>query len=209
VIIPVVGLVLVLSPLLAGGRLGRYANLRLRRAWVLFLALAAQVVVIEVIPSANHTALSVVHVATYVAAGWWVWSNRAVPGLWLVALGAGSNGLAIAVNGGTLPAAPSALARAGIHQNTGDFLNSTVLAHPHLGFLGDVFAIPAGWPLHNVFSVGDVLILTGLAWGAHRICGSRLVPTWHAPHDSDPARPRRTGLRRSPNHGRPADATNA
>ena len=186
-IIPVIGLVLALSPVLAGGRLGRYADLHIRRAWVLFLALAAQVVVIEVIPDANHAVLSAVHVATYVAAGLFVWCNRDVPGLWLVALGAASNGLTIALNGGTLPASKPALARAGIVQDQGEFLNSTTLAHPRLGFLGDVFAIPAGWPLANVFSVGDVLILLGLGWGAHRICGSRLVPAWRRPDQPDPS----------------------
>ena len=36
-------------------------------------------------------------------------------------------------------------------------MNSGVLAAPRLAFLGDVFAIPAGWPLANVFSIGDVL----------------------------------------------------
>ena len=51
-----------------------------------------------------------------------------------------------------------------------------MLPHPRLGFLGDVFAIPAGFPLANVFSIGDVLIVLGVGWGAHRICGSRLVP---------------------------------
>jgi hypothetical protein len=192
VIIPVLGLLLVLSPLLAGGRLGRFADLTIRRAWVLFLALMAQIVIIEVIPGANHAVLSAVHLATYAAAGWFVWSNRDIPGLWLVGLGAVSNGVTIALNGGTLPASRSALATAGIHQNKGDFLNSTTLAHPHLGVLGDVFAIPAGWPLANVFSVGDALILLGLAWGAHRICGSRLVPTWRRP--AEPADPLQTGL---------------
>ena len=116
------------------------------------------------------------HLATYVAAGWYVVLNRRIPGLWIVALGAASNGIAIAANGGTLPASRTALETAGIHLEPGEFLNSGVLEHPHLGFLGDVFAIPAGFPLANVFSVGDVLIVLGVAWGSHRVCGSRLVP---------------------------------
>jgi hypothetical protein len=33
-----------------------------------------------------------------------------------------------------------------------------------LWFLGDVFAIPASWPLANVFSVGDLLIAIGCVW---------------------------------------------
>jgi len=34
-------------------------------------------------------------------------------------------------------------------------------ASPHLAFLGDVFAIPAPFPLADVFSVDDVLVLIG------------------------------------------------
>ncbi len=206
-IIPVLALLAALSPALAGGRLSRYADLRIRRPWVLFAALLAQVVVIEVVPGANHALLSLVHVATYVAAGWFVWLNRATPGLWLIAIGAASNGLTIAVNCGSLPASRAALEFAGLHQNPGEFKNSTILVHPHLGFLGDVLATPSSWPLANVFSVGDVLVLAGLAWGAHRICRSRLVPTRRGPERPAPARHRRTGDRRSLTHGRPADAS--
>ena len=177
-IIPVLGLLAVLSPVLAGGSLRRLADLRFRGTWILVTALVAQVVAIEVVPGANHEVLSAVHLATYVAAGWYVVLNRRIPGLWIVAVGAASNGVAIAANGGTLPASRTALDSAGIHLEPGEFLNSGVLEHPHLGFLGDVFAIPAGFPLANVFSVGDVLIVLGVAWGSHRVCGSRLVKPW-------------------------------
>jgi len=185
-IIPVLGLIALLSPLLTGGRLRRWGDVRLRQAYVLPIALVAQVVIIEVIPSANHAALSAVHIATYVAAGWFVWVNRDVPGLWIIALGAASNGITIALNGGTLPASRSALNAADIHPKDGKFLNSGVLEHPHLGFLGDVFAIPDGFPLANVFSVGDALIVIGVFWAAQRICGSRLAPTWRPATDRVP-----------------------
>jgi hypothetical protein len=42
-------------------------------------------------------------------------------------------------------------------------------------FLGDVFSLPASWPLSNVFSVGDILIALGIVWALHRICRSRLA----------------------------------
>jgi hypothetical protein len=63
------------------------------------------------------------------------------------------------------------------------------VAGPRLAFLGDVFAVPASWPLSNVFSVGDMLIAVGLAWGVHRICGSRLVPRWTGNAGAPPAGP--------------------
>ena len=76
-----------------------------------------------------------------------------------------------------MPASPSSLAAAGLPVDAPGFHNSAALAHPRLAFLGDVFFIPASWPLSNVFSVGDVLIGAGLAWGLHRICRSRLAPS--------------------------------
>jgi len=41
--------------------------------------------------------------------------------------------------------------------------------------LGDVLAVPAAVPMANVFSIGDVLILVGFAYGLHHLCGSRLI----------------------------------
>jgi hypothetical protein len=96
----------------------------------------------------------------------------------LIALGAACNLLAIAANGGVMPASPTALAAAGLPMDTPGFQNSTALADPRLGFLGDVFFIPASWPLSNVFSVGDVLIALGILWALHGICRSRLAPSW-------------------------------
>lgn len=180
-IIPLLAAVFILSPLLAGGRLRRFGDLRVRGGWIVGVALLAQVLAIEVLPEADRTTLAAVHVATYVASGWFVWLNRAVPGLWIVALGAFSNGLTIAVNGGTLPASADALRTAGRELDKTEFVNSGVLEDPKLPFLGDVFATPASWPMANVFSIGDLLILGGVAWGAHRICGSRLVPRWTPP----------------------------
>jgi hypothetical protein len=185
VIIPVLGILAILSPVLAGGDLRRLGDLRFRGSWVVLVALVAQVVVISVIPGENRTALASVHLATYAAAGWFVVMNRRVPGILVVAVGAASNALAIAANGGQLPASRGALQRAGLHLNPHEFVNSGVLAHPHLAFLGDVFATPASLPLANVFSIGDLLILCGVAWGAHRACGSRLVPAWTGPRATE------------------------
>jgi hypothetical protein len=181
VIIPLIGVLAILSPVLAGGDLRRLGDLRFRGSWVVLGALVAQIVVLSVIPGDNRTVLAAVHLATYAAAGWFVVMNRRVPGILVVAVGAASNGLTIAINGGVLPASRGAVQRAGLHLDPHEFVNSGVLAHPHLGFLGDVLALPSWVPLANVFSIGDLVILCGVAWGAHRACGSRLVPAWSGP----------------------------
>lgn len=176
-IIPVAALVVLLLPAVIGGRLRRLAGVRLRLTWLVGLALVIQIVVIEVFTRPQWL-LGAVHVGTYLAAGAFLWANRRVPGMVVLALGAMSNGLAISLNGGTLPASAEALRRAGIDQRAHEFTNSGVLDGARLGFLGDVFAIPAGWPLSNVFSIGDVWIVLGVGYASLRICGSRWTPAW-------------------------------
>jgi len=63
------------------------------------------------------------------------------------------------------------------------FANSTAVAHPHLSILGDVFAVPASWPVSNVFSVGDVILVVAALLALHCLCGSRLaLARFAAPH---------------------------
>ena len=159
---------------LAGGRLARLADLRLRAVPVIFVALVVQIVIISIIgggPDWLHPAL---HLATYGVALWFVFVNRSVPGASIIGLGGLCNFVVIAANGGTMPASRDALEAAGIAHGPAAFANSGVLHGAHLGFLGDVFAIPASWPVHNVFSVGDVLIAVGAFVLLHRVCGSHL-----------------------------------
>ena len=87
--------------------------------------------------------------------------NARIPGLPLVVLGAASNLAAIVANGGYMPASPAAL---GVHaaQQAAGYSNSIVLANPVLAPLTDIFALPSWLPGHNVFSVGDVLIMAGI-----------------------------------------------
>jgi Family of unknown function (DUF5317) len=108
-------------------------------------------------------------------------ANWRVPGMRLVALGGALNLVAICANGGVMPASPAALAGAGLAGDEPGFQNSAAVADPRLAFLGDVFYVPASWPLSNVFSVGDVLIALGVAWALHRVSGSRLAPPWAPP----------------------------
>jgi hypothetical protein len=187
VIIPVGALIAVLSSVALGGRLRRLAEVRIRYAWTIGAALLIQIIVIEVLTGPMWL-LSGAHIATYGVAGFFLWANRRIPGLVAVAIGGASNGIAITLNGGTLPAGASALRSAGIVQTAGAFTNSGMVAHPRLAFLGDVFAIPAGWLLPNVFSIGDVLVMCGVAYASFRICGTRWTSPWSA---------------RSAGHGRP------
>ena len=175
--LPVAVAVLVLTVPLAGGRLSRLAGLRFRHTRLILAALAGQVVILTLVAGSagNDAAHRVAHVATYVVAVVFLALNRSIPGLRLVVLGTVLNVVAITSNGGIMPASPSAVARAGLDQPE-EFRNSQPVDDPRLLALGDVFAIPAGWPLANVFSVGDVVLVLGTAVTLHVTCRSRLVP---------------------------------
>jgi MFS family permease len=174
----VVFLLALVSVALAGGGLRRLADLRLRHTWAVGLALAAQVLVISVMPERFDGVHEPVHLASYALVGVFLWANRSLPGLWLIALGGGANLAAIVANAGVMPASPAALAAAGLPADGGSaFANSAAVAAPRLAFLGDVFAIPASWPLSNVFSIGDVMIALGVVVTLHAAAGSRLVPS--------------------------------
>jgi hypothetical protein len=73
-----------------------------------------------------------------------------------------------------MPASRAAQIAAGLVGRQG-FENSAAVAHPNLGFLGDVFAVPADLPLANVFSIGDALLVLGTFLVVHRQCESYLA----------------------------------
>jgi hypothetical protein len=174
----VIGLVFLLclaSVPLAGGRLGALAELRFRARWVLVASILAQIVIISVVPQGSAALHDAVHIGTYVAVAAFVVANRRIPWVWLVALGGALNFAAIVANGGIMPATPRALKAAGMVVDPAEFTNSRAVAHPHLQLLGDVFWLPSAWPVSNVFSVGDVLILLGALLAMHCVCGSRLA----------------------------------
>jgi len=92
----------------------------------------------------------------------------------------GQNALVTGANSGIGEATARALAAAGRSVHVGHFRNSTALPDAHLRFLGDIFSIPEGWPLANVFSIGDILLVVGSALLLHAVCRSRPARRWTA-----------------------------
>ncbi|MDN4473971.1 DUF5317 domain-containing protein [Demequina zhanjiangensis] len=167
----------VLSPLFAGRWPAELILHRWRWAWLIWVSLLLQIGLFS-LGFAERLA-PVLHILTYVAAIGFLWVNRAVRGTLVVAAGALSNGVTIALNGGVLPASAWAQEAAGI-VDEGQVVNSGVLDDAVLPWLGDVFAWPEPLPLANTFSVGDVLIVVGVAivaWAGSRRIGSTAQPT--------------------------------
>jgi hypothetical protein len=178
-----------LSAVVAGGNLRKLSNLTFRFAWLLFLGLFAQVVIISLLPDGNEGIREAIHIGSYLLVFVFLALNWRLPGLPVIAVGALMNFAAIAANGGVMPADPDAAARAGITDVEGEFENSRPVDDPKLAAFGDRFAIPESWPLSNVFSIGDILIVLGAAVGMHTVSGSRVVPRGFSDADRNAAPP--------------------
>ena len=148
--------------LVAGGSIGNLASFRFRWAWLAVAGLAIQIPLFTATGDAIAGAAGpAIYIASTAAVFVTVLRNIRVTGMPIVALGSLSNLVAIAANGGAMPADPEALAIAGI-EDAGSHTNSVVLADPALRPLTDIFGLPAWLPFANVFSVGDVLIGVGI-----------------------------------------------
>jgi hypothetical protein len=169
--------------LLAGGRLDRLAALRLRGLPVVAAAMLVQALLFGpltgMIPPGDRLAV-LVNLAAMLAVIGVLLLNRNQPALTVIALGAIFNCAAIMVNGGLMPASPEAMAALGWLGPHAGFSNSELSAAPALPWLTDVFALPSWLPLANVFSIGDVLIGSGMAW----LIGRRMTNPIAAPASS-------------------------
>ena len=164
----------VLLAWLLGADPRRLALVRLRASWVVFVALAVQLVLFTSVSDVFHLPVSetTTHVVTYAALLAFVVANVAQPGFAIAALGCGLNAVVIIANGGRMPVSLASWTATG--QSAEDLTrdgvyNNVVLAHDaHLGWLGDVFPLPQMVPLANSLSIGDLLILLGVVTFAFR-----------------------------------------
>ena len=186
-------LILITVPL-TGGRVSRLADVQLRWTPVIFAALAIQVLIVTIFPGGNQALHRDLHLFSYVLIAAFLLANRHQPGFLAIAAGALCNAIAIAANNGVMPASAGALRAAGEPTTTKAFMNSTVLAHPRMAFLGDIFAIPKTLPLHNVFSIGDVCIAIGAAIAIHTLCNTRLTTLGAHQSAADEQQPHPTTL---------------
>jgi hypothetical protein len=122
--------------------------------------------------------------------------NRRITGLPILAVGAALNSLAIIANAGIMPASARAMRLAGLAP-ADHYANSAPVAHPHLLALGDVIPVPGPWPLGNVISIGDILIIAGLLSILHH--ASRATPS--TPHSDALPNPPRPGVNTAAHNG--------
>ena len=168
---------------LTGGSLMRLGELELRLPGLALAAIGLQVLIVSIAPGGLAGLHEIVHLASYALLGAFGWANRRVVGMPVVLAGGALNVAPILANGGVMPADPDVAHVAAVQARDGEFVNSVPVADAHLGFLGDLLATPASLPLHNVYSIGDVVLVIGLAIVVHAAChkqkaaSSRARPT--------------------------------
>ena len=158
--------------LLAGGSLRNLAEIRLRWASLLVVAVilrfgteAALGAGIDIVEALRLPLLAAAFAILLVA----LWINRTYPGLSLAFLGVLSNGIVILVNGGYMPIWGPTLTAAGltpadvtrsfhvvVDGGASDFIGRLLI-------LGDVFPVPISF-IQNVYSLGDLFLTLGLAF---------------------------------------------
>jgi len=159
--------------LLAGGTFGNLATIRLRRTWLLVVAVVIRYAVeallnahIPIVETLRLPLLASAFAVLLVA----LWTNRTFPGLNLAFVGTLLNATVIVVNGGYMPIWEPSLIVAGyrpeditsaIHVILPAALDASFLLH--LGPLADVIPVPLPF-IQNVASVGDVFLAAGLAF---------------------------------------------
>jgi hypothetical protein len=94
--------------------------------------------------------------------------NRALPGAWLIGLGALLNTAVTVINGG-MPVDPGALAASG-KPPPSDGLHVMLGPDTRLPFLADVLLVPL---VNNIYSVGDVVLAIGGFWMTFRLLKQR------------------------------------
>jgi Family of unknown function (DUF5317) len=158
-----------LHALLPGSDLRRLGRVQLRHTGLVWLALVDQIVVISLLPDLGVFSDGA-HLASYALAFSFALLNSRAAGTWLVVVGGTCNLIAITANGGVMPATAGALRASGWRATPGHFANSAALPHPRVAFLGDVFSTPPWCPVRSVFSIGDVIIVLGVALFLHTTC---------------------------------------
>jgi MFS family permease len=164
----------VLLAWLLGADPRRLALVRLRASWIVFVALAFQLMLFTPASGVLHLPVSetTTHIVTYGALLGFVAANLEQPGFAIAFLGCNFNAMVIFVNGGHMPvslASWTATGRSAAELTRDGVYNNVVLAHhANLGWLGDVFPLPRMVPLTNSLSIGDLLIVLGVVIFAFR-----------------------------------------
>ena len=152
-----------------------YRPARLSHTWLLVAAFLPQIMAFYLPPTRLAIPAwlaSLCLVSSQIGLLAFVWLNRKLPGLWILALGLAANLLVIATNGGLMPITPAVVAVLYPGLMPGDSLagsrlgwsKNIILSETSTNFssLSDCITLPAWFPWQYAFSPGDILIAAGV-----------------------------------------------
>jgi hypothetical protein len=162
----------IVAGLLRRGNLANLGRLRLRAIWLIFVALLIQLLIFPLGAGGPLVTVGTAyfHLLSYAILLAFVVVNRRYPEILVMGAGLLLNLIVIAVNGGYMPASPTALRRAGLpdvaaalEAGLGEANTVLMTERTRLNFLGDFLYLPGWVPLASAFSIGDVVLGVGLA----------------------------------------------
>jgi hypothetical protein len=168
---------LLLGLILVGGRVSNLASVNVKSGWLAPVAFLMQAYLVFFPAERAGEVLdprSLLLVASHVLLFVVIWQNRHLSGIKVIGLGLLLNFVVMIVNGGFMPITPETLVRIGYDGNasqleTGYIVGRTknVVVEPGeaaLWFLSDIMVIPRPFPIPTALSVGDLLIVMGVAF---------------------------------------------
>ena len=155
--------------LIRGGSLDRLADVSIHWKLLAIVGLLIQLFIFT--PFRNEplitSAVPQLYLLSMIILAVWVFANRHVPGILLMAAGLLMNMAAIVANGGYMPIDPEVAriagqSRAATVDGTTIINNSMAIqSGVRLWILTDILPVPAIIPFANVFSIGDLLLTLG------------------------------------------------
>lgn len=167
-------LVVIAAALLRGGSLSGFARLSVRHVPLVLGSFLIQLLIFPLIGERPLLADFTVplYLTSMALLVWWVWLNRHLHGIVLIGAGLMMNLAAIVANGGYMPVDPAAALYAGqVATLPSEIINNnTILSDRNiqLWLLTDIFPVPAGVPFATVYSLGDILLTTGVSLLCYR-----------------------------------------
>jgi len=155
------------------GRLINLTRLRLKWLWLIPVALGIQLLIFPLFSGVVLVpyATAPLHLLSYAILVVWLVANVRVRPVGVLLLGSACNFAAIAANGGYMPVSLPALRQAGLGAAADRLLDGDTVANvirmteaTRLNVLGDWLYLPAAVPLSTAFSIGDVVLMIGIAW---------------------------------------------